>query len=542
MTDKTAIIYARVSSAKQAEEELPISSQLEQCQRKAEELEANVIKVFTDEGISGRSDSRPAFQDAILLCETDPPTYIITWSSSRFARNKVDAGFYKKRISESGVKLVYVSMEVDTDTTGGWLLDGVMEIFDELYSRQVSADTRRSLLKNAKEGFWNGGRLPYGFVAVQDKENPKRKRLAPNLIEAETVKKIFELKAYENLGAKSICIWLEDRGHKNRSVKWSRTTIHNLLRNEVVIGKSVFGRRDSNRKIRPRDEWIIVDSHDPIIDLQTWELVQLKMDAESNPSENGAHNSSHVFTGLLKCAECGAPMYTESAKGRKKRYWYYNCSATAGKNRAHKPRRLPSRYIDEWLLKKVCTHVFSISNLTEIINQLNEAVSSWQNDRNTKLVSAESRLQAIKQKQENLYNLLELHGLDAPDLGDISDRLKSNKEKMKTIEQEISIISTEKQPALQKVSEITIQEIGDFLINVIVQTKDPKKVRAFLGSFIDHVTVRDHDVRITYNPGKLVNHTIEVVPSNVVWLPEQGLLRKKSIKFKLPPRLHKKAV
>ncbi len=87
--DKTAVIYARVSTVRQADEELPIASQIEQCKAKAESLGARVDRVFVDEGKSGRTDERQAFQDAINYCELAFPTYLVTWSTSRFSRNKL---------------------------------------------------------------------------------------------------------------------------------------------------------------------------------------------------------------------------------------------------------------------------------------------------------------------------------------------------------------------------------------------------------------------------------------------------------------------
>jgi DNA invertase Pin-like site-specific DNA recombinase len=116
MPEKTAVIYCRVSTIRQAEEELSIQSQRQRCEDKARALDATVLRVYSDEGLSGQSGDRPAFQQAILYCETHNPTYFITWSTSRFARNRLDAQLYKRRLSQSGVTLVYAGMEIDRDT------------------------------------------------------------------------------------------------------------------------------------------------------------------------------------------------------------------------------------------------------------------------------------------------------------------------------------------------------------------------------------------------------------------------------------------
>ena len=84
--DKAAIIYARVSTLAQAEEELPIESQLEVCRRKAAELDAVVLREFVDAGISGRTDQRRAFQDALAFCRMNRVDYFVVWNTARFAR------------------------------------------------------------------------------------------------------------------------------------------------------------------------------------------------------------------------------------------------------------------------------------------------------------------------------------------------------------------------------------------------------------------------------------------------------------------------
>ena len=103
---KRAIIYARVSTKRQADDGLPVESQIDHCRGKAEALGCAVAKVFTDGGISGTTDRRPAFQDALNYCAVMDVDYFITWSSSRFARNHLDAGHYKGVLAKYGTRLV----------------------------------------------------------------------------------------------------------------------------------------------------------------------------------------------------------------------------------------------------------------------------------------------------------------------------------------------------------------------------------------------------------------------------------------------------
>ena len=66
---KKAVIYARVSTARQADDGVSIEAQIEHCERKALEMDAAVLQVFRDDGVTGTSATkRHAFQRAINFC------------------------------------------------------------------------------------------------------------------------------------------------------------------------------------------------------------------------------------------------------------------------------------------------------------------------------------------------------------------------------------------------------------------------------------------------------------------------------------------
>ena len=214
---KRAIIYARVSSKRQADDGLPIESQLDRCRAKAAALGADVVREFVDGGISGTTDKRPAFQDAINFCSLMDIDYFITWSSSRFARNLLDAGRYKLVLQTYRTRLTYASSDVDVTTDDGWLMDNFFALFDEHVSRRVSSDTRRSMLKAAGDGYFMGGRVPFGYAAIAD---GKRRRLVAHPAEAETVRRVYDM-SLQGHGVKIIAMTLNDAGMLLRGRRWA---------------------------------------------------------------------------------------------------------------------------------------------------------------------------------------------------------------------------------------------------------------------------------------------------------------------------------
>ena len=60
------LLYARVSSERQAEKDLSISSQLKALRKYAQEREWEVIREYIDEAESARTANRPAFKEMVL--------------------------------------------------------------------------------------------------------------------------------------------------------------------------------------------------------------------------------------------------------------------------------------------------------------------------------------------------------------------------------------------------------------------------------------------------------------------------------------------
>lgn len=543
MSEKTAVIYCRVSTARQADDELPIASQRQRCLERAAHLGAEVLREFADEGISGQHDSRPAFQAAILFCEAHSPAYFLCWSTSRFARNRLDAQLYKRRLAKSGTDLIFVSMEIDRSSDGGWLTEGVMELFDEFYSRQISADTRRSMMRSAQGGFWAGGCPPFGYKAIPAPEEPRRRRLALVEEEAAIVRRIFQDRA-QGQGARAIAVALTADGLMNRQHRWHKSSVLALLRNRAMIGQIVFGRRirlDGVRRTMSDADCVIVEAHPPVVDRGLWETVQKLLDRDAlnaTPGEyaaSGSPVSGHFFTGLLKCGRCGAAMLIETAKGRSKRYSYYNCR-TAQQGGACVNRRLPAEDLDSWLVDLLCADLFTPDNLRGLVTDLQQLVGRWHDDRRDRRLAVEAHIKTTARRNSKLYEVLEELGRDAPNLGDLAARLRENNQQLKKLESELVKIDAEQPPQVE-LSDIDAKLMMDTLIDIIKTDYNPSKARALFSSFIKGIIVEESELRIEYDPNRLVS---AAVPRSLNWLPKPSCLGTIRLQFPLPDRLLKR--
>ena len=528
MPEKTAVIYCRVSTARQADEQLPIASQRQRCEEKARQLEAEILRVFCDEGISGQHDGRPAFQSAVLYCEANAPTYFIAWNTSRFARNRLDAQLYKRRLHRAGTELVYAGMEIDRTTDGGWLTEGILELFDEFTAKQIAADTLRSMLKTAQAGHWCGGRAPFGFRIVPDLAEPKRKRLESIPEEVSTVRRIFEMRA-AGFGARSIALTLNGEGILNRRYRWNVSNVLALLRNPAMIGQLAFGRVmrvDGQRQLMPKANWIVVDSHAPIIARPLWETVQRMIDRDAlicTPTDayvtGGSPHSTFAFTGLLRCGRCGASLQIEHAKGRSHRYSYY-CCRTAQRQGACVRRRIPARAFDDWLMEGICADVFTPDALRGIAHDVRQLAGKWHDEQQERGLALDAQIKAIARRNAKLYEVLEEFGRDTPNLGDLTSRLRENHAQLRLLQGEQVKLAAELPPRVE-IDDSDLERLAGLFVEIVKSAYNPAKARAFFAGFIKEITVQDAHVHIDYDPSRLIQRSVH---GGGNWRPEPAVL------------------
>ncbi|MBU2979019.1 recombinase family protein [Alteromonas sp. C1M14] len=525
---------------KQAEKELPVQSQIEKCRQHAESLNADIKKVFTDEGISGTSDNRPAFQQAITYCENFDVDYFVCWSTSRFARNALEAKLNKRRLANSNTKIAYVSQNID-DGDSGFIYEGILELFDEYYSRQVSQDTKRSMIANAQKGFFNGGYVTFGYQQESVPGQKKKTRLVPNPLETGTVNRIFELKL-ASYGGKQIAELLNAEGRLNRGKKWNKTTILELLRNERVVGKVAFGKKGRNGAL-PRSEWIIVDSHEPIVNIETFNAVQAMMDKQTNTAvrEEGSAKSTRFFTGILKCGKCGQSMKIERAKGATKVYYYYNCG-TKKAGLGCENRRINTAVFDPWMVDVICSEVFTERNLKYLMLQLNDLCGSWAQKKRDRCNDLIHQIREMERRNSRLYEMLE-DATGVYNIQDLAPRLRSNNEAIRKLNTELAVAETEKPPTLD-ITEKDLTELSELLVDIIKTTNNPGKVREFFKTFLHSIMVQDDEIKVKYRPEALLSAHSGIVPSSENWLPAPSLLGTINVPFvlfsrKLPIKLRK---
>ena len=104
-------LYARVSTARQAEKDLSIPDQLRQMREWCKAKNHQIALEYVEPGASATDDKRPVFQQMMTEACQNPPAFdaIIIHSLSRFFRDAIEFGLYERRLKKAGVSVVSIT-------------------------------------------------------------------------------------------------------------------------------------------------------------------------------------------------------------------------------------------------------------------------------------------------------------------------------------------------------------------------------------------------------------------------------------------------
>lgn len=222
-------LYTRVSTTKQADKDLSIPDQLHQMRELCELKGYAIVREFREEGASATSsENRPQFMEMMgqILGGEIEVDAVLGLTTSRLFRNHEDAAHWRRKLAKKNVRILAADKPTsEEDNPSSRLVDRMFAIIDEHESEMIGWHTHRGLRENARRGYWNGAKPPYGFrlEPVQGEKGNPKKKLAINEKEAEIVRRIFTRYVRDNLGAVEIAKRLNQDGKLRRGKRWTRS-------------------------------------------------------------------------------------------------------------------------------------------------------------------------------------------------------------------------------------------------------------------------------------------------------------------------------
>ncbi len=291
-----------------------------------------LVSVYIDNGETGVSFKRGEFERLMEDVRAGKIDCIIVKDLSRFGRNYIETGEYLEKIFPFlGIRFIAVNDGYDSSSPSASdsLSLHLKNLVNDVYARDISAKICPVLREKQERGEFIGAWAAYGYVkSKQDKH-----RILVDRESASVVRDIFKWRL-EGLSYQGICRRLTEQNipspsqyryakgwvqnEKWTDAPWRVQTIKGILCNEVYLGHMVQGRKRESlfhgqrQTPVPKEQWIIVENtHEPIIDRQTFEAVQRlnRQKTEEYRTKQDRfseiENTENILKGLVYCGDCG---------------------------------------------------------------------------------------------------------------------------------------------------------------------------------------------------------------------------------------------
>ena len=412
---RNVALYLRVSTVRQADQDLSIPDQRRQAEVYCKRRGWRIVREFVERGASATTDTRPVFQDMIAEARRSERKFdaVLVHSYSRFAREAFDLEFYVRELKKRDVELVSITQETGNDPMGE-MVRRIMALFDEYQSKENAKHTLRAMKENARQGFWNGSQPPFGYEAIEaEKRGDKvKKKLAILKCEAQMVRAIFDLYQHGTdgctMGVKAIAGYLNHTGQRFRgNTRFSTGLVHRILTRETYAGRHHFNKTSGRaRKAKPPSEWVKFKTP-VIIPRATFAAVQERLRARQPKKQNPRlTNSPVLLSGIAVCSKCVGRMMLRT--GKYGRYRYYTCAgqATRGKT-ACNGQSIPLQTLDDVVTQTLGETVFTPSRVKKLIAELQGHKSAGLKRAKTSAVRSKKELNKAETGIENLYAAIE---------------------------------------------------------------------------------------------------------------------------------------
>ena len=245
---------------------------------------------FVDDGYSGVSFTRPSFMELMELAEAEKIGTIIVKDHSRLGRNRLVVGqLLEEDFVRLGIRYIAIMDNIDTkDGLSDFL--PVQDWFNEMHAKNTSKKVRAVFQNKGMSGKPLTTIIPYGY-----KKQGRNTSALPSI-----------------------------------QHKWAARMVADILERLEYCGHTVNFRsttrsfKDKTKIHRPKEEWkVFENTHEAIIDSETWELVQELRSHKRRPNRTGEIS---IFSGLLYCADCGEKLYYTVTNNYSREQAYFFCS------------------------------------------------------------------------------------------------------------------------------------------------------------------------------------------------------------------------
>jgi site-specific DNA recombinase len=304
-----AVIYTRVSTKEQADNNASLGTQKKYCEMYAKRRNLNIVEYFGGTHESARSDERKEFQRMLDYVKHKPDvTFIIVYSYDRFSRTGSNVSVITEKLKKLGVYIVSATQEVDASTSSGTFQQDLFFLFSK-FDNDIRRDKTVGGMKEKLRRGYVTGSVPFGY----DNLNPGRGK-NPELVvnkDGELLRKAFMLKyKYDWDNVKIMNVLKKEGFRKNH--KNLHDYFHNPLYCGIIVSTLIPGE-------------IIEGKHPPIVSKEVFLHINKVLNDRRKKGQRYAKYSDQLpLKGFVKSETDSTNLTGYLVKNRGNRAYYKN--------------------------------------------------------------------------------------------------------------------------------------------------------------------------------------------------------------------------
>lgn len=346
-SDKITALYCRLSRDDELQgDSNSIVNQKAILSKYAKENHFSNTAFFLDDGYSGTNFNRPSWSELLERIENGEVATLIVKDISRLGRDYLKVGFYTEVLFvEKGVRFIAINNGIDSANQQDSDFTPFLNIINEWYAKDTSKKIRAVMKSKGEAGEHLCTNPPYGYM-----KDPDNKKLwIVDGEAAEVVKRIFAL-CLDGYGPSQIArilkednvltpaaYWQAQGKVTNLSVpenpySWVGATVSDILEKKDYLGHTVNFKtykqsyKSKKKMHNPEEKQLVFENtHEAIIDTDTWARVQELRKNKRRPTRTGKTN---MFSGIVRCADCGEKLYYCTSKNFETRQDHFVCSTS----------------------------------------------------------------------------------------------------------------------------------------------------------------------------------------------------------------------
>ncbi|WP_306120923.1 MULTISPECIES: recombinase family protein [unclassified Roseitalea] len=313
-----AVIYCRVSSAKQTVRGDGLSSQETRCREFAKYKGYDVVEVFRDD-TSGSLTSRPGMQAMLgyLNSRRDDPHAVIIDDISRLARGLMAHFELRVKIADAGGVLVSPSIEFGEDSDSQ-LVENLLASVSQHQRQKNGEQTINRMRARVQNGYWVF-QAPVGYRYERSSGHGKL------LVRDEPNASVIQ-EALEGFASGRFETQVEVKRFLERQPTFPKDLPNGEIRNQRVtdlLTRVLYAGyiESPNWNVSLRK-----GKHEGLISLETHERIQARLKGTAKAPARKDINADFPLRGFIQCGDCSKPLTACWSQGKHRKYPYYLCA------------------------------------------------------------------------------------------------------------------------------------------------------------------------------------------------------------------------